>query len=590
MQMLKLAVLIIVLVPRLVFAEFTSDQVAILANANSNKSLSVARHYAELRGIPASHILILDVSTQDSISRNSYEQDIIRSVRGLLEKNGLAQQIRILVTTYGLPLRVKAPRATRQETQWLEDAKRWQKSSLAFLRELEQELIVISSIGADKNHDSTRTSSGETENETTSQDIEVEVHRIAGMINQSRTKIPQMENEKRKKWSEQSLRKVVQRFGGLAEKNESSFGDSDSPGSILNPDNAPFSPNGIIANQQLLEFLISTPSNTNRERAYKLAQEYFGIVGVIRMATQEIESFQYQDADASVDSELSLLWWDRGDYRVSGRMPNPLYAWYLSGQIPQVMHLPILLVSRIDAPTPMLAKQMVDQAMITEQIGLTGKVYIDARGLKSGRPLGYGYYDQSLRDFAQKARSITSYEVVLDNTKRRFSQPGDAPKVGLYVGWYKLRSYEDAFTFNPGAIGYHIASGEAVSIHNPIEQGWCKNALERGIAVTLGPIGEPYIDAFPLPTEFFGLMLSGRYSLVEAYYLSIRYLSWRMVLFGDPLYNPWRDRALESKVQASGILRTETLPASLVEIEYPDPVKVRKQLRDSQQRLLSTLP
>ena len=590
MQMLRLAVLISVLVPRLVFAEFTSDQVAVLANANSNKSLSVARHYAELRGIPASHILILDVSTRESISRQSYEQDIIRSVRGLLKKNGLAQKIRILVTTYGLPLRVQAPRATRQETQWLEDAKHWQKSSLAFLRELEQELIVISSLEADKHHNSTRISSGEAENELTSQDIEVEIQRIARTINQSQSKIQRLVNEKRKKLSEQSLRKVVLRLGGLAEKNGSSLGHSDSPGSISNSDTAPFSPNGILAIQRLLEFLNSAPSNTNRERAYKLVQEYFGIVGVIRLATQEIESFQYQDADASVDNELSLLWWDREDYRVSGRIPNPLYAWYRSGQDHQVGHLPILLVSRIDAPTPMLAMQMVDQAMKTEQMGLTGRVYIDARGLKPGRPLGYGYYDQSLRDFAQKARSITSYEVVLDNTKRRFSQPGDAPEVGLYVGWYKLRSYEDAFTFNPGAIGYHIASGEAVSIHDPSEQGWCKNALERGIAVTLGPIGEPYLDAFPLPTEFFGLMLSGRYSLVEAYYLSIRYLSWRMVLFGDPLYNPWRDRALESKVQASGILRTETLPASLVEIEYPDPVKVRKQLRERQQPLLSTLP
>jgi len=43
--------------------------------------------------------------------------------------------------------------------------------------------------------------------------------------------------------------------------------------------------------------------------------------------------------------------------------------------------------------------------------------------------------------------------------------------VALYVGWYRLRHYEDAFAFNLGAIGYHIASGEAVSIHNPQEKG-----------------------------------------------------------------------------------------------------------------------
>jgi len=79
--------------------------------------------------------------------------------------------------------------------------------------------------------------------------------------------------------------------------------------------------------------------------------------------------------------------------------------------------------------------------------------------------------------------------------------------------------------YNTGAIGYHIASGKAISLHNPSERGWCKNALERGITVTLGPTGEPYLDVCPPPTEFFGLLLTGRYSLIEIYYLSTRYIS-----------------------------------------------------------------
>ena len=78
-----------------------------------------------------------------------------------------------------------------------------------------------------------------------------------------------------------------------------------------------------------------------------------------------------------------------------------------------------------------------------------------------------------------------------------------------------------------------------MSVHDPKERGWCKNALERGITVTIGSTGEPYLDAFPMPHEFVGLLMTGQYSLVEVYYLTTRYLSWRMVLFGDPLYNPW---------------------------------------------------
>jgi len=49
--------------------------------------------------------------------------------------------------------------------------------------------------------------------------------------------------------------------------------------------------------------------------------------------------------------------------------------------------------------------------------------------------------------------------------------------------------------------------------------------MEGELTVTLGPVGEPYLDAFPLPMEFFGLLFSGKYSLVKAYNLSVRYLS-----------------------------------------------------------------
>ena len=75
--------------------------------------------------------------------------------------------------------------------------------------------------------------------------------------------------------------------------------------------------------------------------------------------------------------------------------------------------------------------------------------------------------------------------------------------------------------------------------------------------------------------EFFGLLLSGRYSLVEAYDLSVRYLSWRMVLFGDSLYTPWHDRSLQDKVQSSGILKKDRLPIALSEMDFLDPVRVR---------------
>jgi hypothetical protein len=91
----------------------------------------------------------------------------------------------------------------------------------------------------------------------------------------------------------------------------------------------------------------------------------------------------------------------------------------------------------------------------------------------------------------------------------------------------------------PGAVAYHIASSEAVSLRNPQAKFWCKNLLEKGAAATLGPVAEPYTIGFPKPAEFFGLLTTGQYTLVECYARTALLSSWMTVLVGDPLYNPF---------------------------------------------------
>jgi hypothetical protein len=60
------------------------------------------------------------------------------------------------------------------------------------------------------------------------------------------------------------------------------------------------------------------------------------------------------------------------------------------------------------------------------------------------------------------------------------------------------------------------------------------------VTATLGPVAEPYADAFPPPDLFFLRLAEGQYTLVESYFLCLPHLSWRMVLVGDPLYRPFK--------------------------------------------------
>jgi len=54
-------------------------------------------------------------------------------------------------------------------------------------------------------------------------------------------------------------------------------------------------------------------------------------------------------------------------------------------------------------------------------------------------------------------------------------------------------------------------------------------------------VAEPYVQAFPLPQVFFSCLLDGN-TLADCYALSNSFWSWQMVLIGDPLYRPFKNR------------------------------------------------
>jgi len=257
----------------------------------------------------------------------------------------------------------------------------------------------------------------------------------------------------------------------------------------------------------------------------------------IAYRTRELGTLQIQadinrimghETGAALDSELSLVL--GGAYELYRWQPNALR----NPAAPQVFKT--LMVSRLDGPSYGIAQGLVDKALAAEKKGLTGTAYVDSRGL-FGRD-AYGICDQSLRDLALLVRLRTTLPVQEERTSALFA-PGSCPQTALYCGWYSVRKYVDAFEFAEGAVGFHVASFEAVTLHDPNSPEWCPAMLKRGITATLGPVAEPYLHTFPEPKAFFGALFDG-HCLVEAYYLTLPFNSWQMVLIGDPLYTPFK--------------------------------------------------
>jgi uncharacterized protein (TIGR03790 family) len=508
-------------------AELQPHQVVILANAKRPESVAVATHYAARRAVPAGHIIRLDLPFRDNLTRREYEDLVVAPLRRTLETRNLASTARVIVTTYGIPLRIEAPLLSADENRWLAEAQSWVKSSRARLEQLENSFAKLAP-GFPKLDGPAPNPAQEILEMARTMALLPRVDRAWSAAVEHTRRLPQLESEP----ALRELLRLTRQYGGW--------------GLLLRQGMQANEPTEFAAWRNLLDqtgplwaALGQSPISTQRPLIYRWAERLFGLRGVLELASAEVDLLTSTYADASLDSELSLLWWDRDLYPVAWRWSNPLFQ----DAVPNQDGLPVLMVSRLDAPTAELAKGLVDKALQAERAGLDGTVYFDARGLEPQDATDtYGVYDQSLRDAAEVVTQQSSYRVVLDNADATLSQPGAAPDVALYIGWYRLRSYEDAFVFKPGAIGYHMASAEAVTMHDRNERGWCKNALERGITATLGSVGEPYLDAFPEPAQFTRLLLTGRYSLAEIYYLTSRYVSWRMVLFGDPLYNPMRGR------------------------------------------------
>lgn len=296
-----------------------------------------------------------------------------------------------------------------------------------------------------------------------------------------------------------------------------------------------------------LKVLPPLPTWDERERIRQLLLETESLaedgqlseVELMKKKTQvqkTLASLQKTRWRAAVDSELFLTM--AGEYEVNGWVKNPYFLGYHGMELRHGKD-EVLLVSRLDGPDLNTVYRLIDDALATEKTGLEGKAYFDARWpmSKEENLSGYTLYDSSIH----KAAEITKgrLEVTLDEEGGLFPEKS-CPDAALYCGWYSLGKYIDSFTWRRGAIGYHIASDECASLRDKSRPRWCMKMLEKGVAATIGPVYEPYVQGFPLPEMFFHHLVEGYMGLGEAYLVSLPYISWQVILIGDPLYQPFR--------------------------------------------------
>jgi hypothetical protein len=69
-------------------------------------------------------------------------------------------------------------------------------------------------------------------------------------------------------------------------------------------------------------------------------------------------------------------------------------------------------------------------------------------------------------------------------------------------------------------------------------ESWSVSALKRGITVTSGAESAPYLEALPRPSGVFHDLLAGA-NVGDAFLRNTRFLKWRIIIIGEPLYTPF---------------------------------------------------
>ncbi len=497
------------------------NEILIIANSNSDASVRIAEYYSQKRAVPKENILSLPLpaSAIETISRTEYQKQLSEPIRKKLSEPEFKGKIRCLLTTYGIPFKVDQRGMLKGEEENLKKLQKTKEVKFGLLKEIFDSLRLM----------------GRTSTPKKVVDESTSIKTLLGYINfeigRTLTRIEVISDTTEKTEHYKKWLKLYEQVNGRIQTFVLARQKPYLPNNFTEADKLEFNHNKQLMNEA--EKAYWSISKKFESSYYKIAEETWGLKGLFTRLNIDIDYLTGRETNAAVDSELSMVLFN--DYK--------LHRWQKNELKNRIFFFgtKTLMVCRLDGPGEDIAIKLVDKAIEAEKNGLNGVAYIDSRGLVDNEGLySEGYFDKSLQDTAKLIRARTDMQV-MENRRKSLFMPGQCPNTALYCGWYSLQKYIDAFDFVEGAIGFHIASWEAVHLRDANSTEWCPSMLKDGVAATIGAVAEPYLAAIPEPRMFFSELLSGR-CLVEAYYKTKPYNSWQMILIGDPLYIPFPKR------------------------------------------------
>lgn len=268
---------------------------------------------------------------------------------------------------------------------------------------------------------------------------------------------------------------------------------------------------------------------------------------------------------ASVDSELSALYRRLTGATVPlvGSVDNPFFA-------PGSLATPrpftrsqydIYLVTRLDGSTEADARALLDRGMAAPA---QFTVVIDGRP-----PAVSGVEARWLEEVPARVQAARPDARVVSDASADVVQ--GVTDVTGYAGWGSndFASRHPPVAFGVGALATSFMSSDARTMAVPANEwvpaSWeqperffagspealAADWLRAGLTGLGAQVSEPYLDGAFRPATLLEAWARG-YTLAESYYLALPYLSWKAVVFGDPLARTAEGAPLATEAPASG--------------------------------------
>jgi uncharacterized protein (TIGR03790 family) len=554
-------------------AELLPEEIAVVAARGSAQSEELAKYYAEKRGVPEGNICLVDLPRAEVCPRDQWTAAVRPAIRQWLDEHDGERKLRCLVTVWDVPLKIGPASSDAALLKYRTFLEGERKARLELLTKIAEQLDLIAADvkvtsspaalgdagagGAAKAEGAAGAAGGAAKTELSTRQAKLEE-----ALQAAQARIGKLAGEKRQQAAAQ-LQQLATLAGGarvLLQGIERQLNQPpDDPPQVRQQFDLLRGRASAFAEMKII--LDQLPAGYHRDAlALASLERNGGLLATIAWLDEQLATVDKNETGASFDSELAVVRWDDG-YELLRWQPNYLRASYDNSQLRAAY--PTLMVSRLDGPTFELAKGLVDKALAAEEAGLEGKAYIDGRGMAEADsapapPGSFADYDRALVALAKALGERTTIETVV-NTSPALFQAGECPDAALYCGWYSLGKYIDAFEWQIGAVGYHLASSEAATLRDAASQVWCKKMIEDGVTATIGPVYEPYLASFPRPEEFFGLLLTGDLTLAECYWRTSPFTSWMQTLIGDPLYRPFKNHKVVKSPQAQAAAEAANL-------------------------------